>query len=172
MGDIAIDVNAGANNYYTEYQEVSGYGVFSILKTSLHLPIQPTQTIRKLQPEKVVNSVYGFAEISWKNAIFLNITGRNDWSSTLPAANRSYFYPSVGLTAVVSDLITMPELLTYVKFRGSYAIVGNDTDPYKLYRTASVGTGGVITLSNVLPNANLKPETTKSIEVRFRPQIY
>jgi hypothetical protein len=59
----------------------------------------------------------------------------------------------------------MPSLLTNVKLRGSYAIVGNDTSPYQLFRTANVGTGGVISLSNVLPNANLKPETTKSLEL-------
>jgi hypothetical protein len=61
----------------------------------------------------------------------------------------------------------MPELITNLKLRGSYAIVGNDTSPYQLFRTASVGTGGIITLSSTLPNANLKPETTKSLETGF-----
>ena len=141
--------------------------LFSILKTSFHWQIQETQDRAESYSKKVVNSVYGFGEFSWKNAIFLNITGRNDWSSTLPAANRSYFYPSVGLTAVISDLITLPKVFTHLKLRGSYAVVGNDTSPYQLFRTASVGTGGIITLSSTLPNANLKPETTRSIETGF-----
>jgi len=164
FGDIAIDLNAGANNYMTEYQMIQGSGVVFNIENLFALANTGNPRPSESYSKKEVNSVYGFGEISWKNAVFLNITGRNDWSSTLPAANRSYFYPSVGLTAVLSDLITMPELITYMKLRGSYAIVGNDTSPYQLARTASVGTGGVITLSNVLPNANLKPETTKSTE--------
>ena len=166
-GDIAIDVNAGANNYETEYQAVSGYGVVFNVENLFALANTANPRPSEGYSHKVVNSAYGFGEIAWKNAIFLNITGRNDWSSTLPAANRSYFYPSIGLTAVLSDLITMPDLLTYFKLRGSYAIVGNDTSPYQLFRTASVGTGGVVSISSTLPNANLKPETTKSLETGF-----
>jgi hypothetical protein len=65
---------------------------------------------------------------------------------------------------VISDLISLPAIITHLKLRGSYAVVGNDTGPYQLARTASVQTGGYITLSNQLPNANLKPESTRSIE--------
>jgi TonB-linked SusC/RagA family outer membrane protein len=166
-GDIAIDLNAGANSYYTEYQMINGSGVVFNIENLFALANTGNPRPAESYSQKQVNSVYGFGEVSWKNAIFLNITGRNDWSSTLPEANRSYFYPSIGLTAVLSDLITMPELITNLKLRGSYAIVGNDTSPYQLFRTASVGTGGVITLSSTLPNSNLKPETTKSIETGF-----
>ncbi|HNR42780.1 MAG TPA: SusC/RagA family TonB-linked outer membrane protein [Bacteroidales bacterium] len=167
LGDFVFDVNAGGNNYMTEYQMIGGSGVVFNIENLFALANTANPRPTEDYSKKVVNSLYGFAEISWKNAIFLNLTGRNDWSSTLPASNRSYFYPSFGLTAVVSDLITMPDFLTYLKLRSSYAIVGNDTGPYQLSRTAAVGTGGVITLSNVLPNANLKPETTKSTELGF-----
>ena len=167
IGDIAFDINAGANNYNTEYKYIQGSGrVFNIenfFALSNTADPRPSESYSK----KVVNSVYGFGEISWRNALFLNITGRNDWSSTLPASNRSYFYPSVGLTAVLDELLPLPSAVDLLKLRGSFAIVGNDTSPYRLSRTASVGTGGVITLSNQLPNANLKPETTKSLEVGF-----
>jgi len=163
LGDFTVDLNAGANNYMTEYQQVGGSGrvfnienLFALANTG---DPRPSESYSK----KVVNSAYGFAEFSWRDAIFLNLTGRNDWSSTLPAANRSYFYPSVGLTAIISELVTLPAIITHLKIRGSYAIVGNDTSPYQLARTATVGTGGIITLSNVLPNADLKPESTKSI---------
>ena len=164
LGEFKIDVNAGANNYLTEYQMIGGTGVVFNIENLFSLSNtkdpRPTEDYSK----KVVNSVFGFAELSWRDAIFLNLTGRNDWSSTLPAANRSYFYPSVGLTAVISDLITLPAIITHLKLRGSYAVVGNDTSPYQLARTATVQTGGYITLSSVLPNANLKPESTRSIE--------
>lgn len=167
FGNFNLDLNAGANSYKTEYQRITGSGVVFNIENLFALTNTANPRPSEDYTKKAVNSVYGFGEISWKNAIFLNITGRNDWSSTLPSNNRSYFYPSVGLTAVLSDLITLPQIITHFKLRGSYAIVGNDTDPYKLERTATVGTGGVITLSNTLPNANLKPETTKSFETGF-----
>jgi TonB-linked SusC/RagA family outer membrane protein len=167
VSDFTFDVNAGANNYLSQYDQLGANGyVFNIenlFALSNTANPRPTEDFNK----KVVNSVYGFAEVSYKNAIFLNITGRNDWSSTLPADNRSYFYPSVGLTAVLSDLIDFPEAITNLKLRGSFAEVGNDTRPYQLYRTASVGVGGIITISNIMPNPNLKPETTQSYEAGF-----
>ena len=117
---------------------------------------------------KDVNSLYAFGQFAWKNAIFLDITGRNDWSSTLPKDNWSFFYPSVGLNAVISDLMEVPSWLTFAKVRGSFAEVGNDTNPYQLQRQATLGAGGnagYVSLSGTLPNANLLPETTQSIEI-------
>ncbi|WP_114748165.1 SusC/RagA family TonB-linked outer membrane protein [Pleomorphovibrio marinus] len=115
-----------------------------------------------------VNSLYSFAEIAWKNAIFLDITARNDWSSTLPRQNWSFFYPSVGLNAVISDLVEFPTWFTFAKVRGSFAEVGNDTSPFQLQRQASFGAGGLggyVSLNPTLPNENLLPETTQSIEL-------
>jgi TonB-linked SusC/RagA family outer membrane protein len=143
LSNITIDVNAGANQYFSESQGVNGYGVVFNIENLFSLANTGNPRPGESYSKRVVNSVYGFGEVSYKNAIFLNITGRNDWSSTLPAANRSYFYPSVGLTAVISDLITLPEVITHLKLRGSLAEVGNDTSPYQLFRTASVGVGGV-----------------------------
>ena len=105
--------------------------------------------------------------MAYKDAVFLDITGRNDWSSTLPAANRSYFYPSVGLTAVVSDLMELPDVFTFAKVRASWAQVGNDTDPFLLDRAANLGLGGangVIEISPILPVKDLRPEKTISTE--------
>lgn len=117
-----------------------------------------------------VHSLYAFTHLGWKNAMFLDITGRNDWSSTLPAFDRSYFYPSVGLSAVLSDLF--PSIrggaLTYAKVRGSWAQVGNSAPPYSLQRTAAFSAGGNIgflTLNGILPDTILRPELTKSIEL-------
>ncbi|HMF72279.1 MAG TPA: SusC/RagA family TonB-linked outer membrane protein, partial [Flavitalea sp.] len=116
-----------------------------------------------------INSLYAFANIGWKNALFLDVTGRNDWSSTLPANNRSYFYPSVGLAAVISDLIpNFPEAFSYAKIRASWAQVGNSAQPYMLERTAGFsggGNNGFLTLSSTLSNPNLRPEETVSTEI-------
>ena len=118
--------------------------------------------------KKEVNSLYGFATLGWKGAIFLDITGRNDWSSTLKPDNWSYFYPSAGLTVVVSDLMSStPSWLSFLKVRGSYAQVGNDTDPYRTARQARIrggGTGGFLQLATTIPVDNLLPEQTTSLE--------
>ena len=74
------------------------------------------------------------ARLEYKNTLFLNVTGRNDWSSTLPKANRSFFYPSVSLSYVFSQTLqdnnNLPDFLTYAKIRASYAEVGKDAPPY------------------------------------------
>src|SRR5690606_29629238 len=84
-----------------------------------------------------IQSLYAFTKFAWKNAIFMDLTGRNDWSSTLPAENRSYFYPSVGLSAVFSELIPeFTEKISFARIRASWAQVGNSAPPYMLRRTA------------------------------------
>ncbi len=114
-----------------------------------------------------INSVYAFGKISWRDALYLDLTGRNDWSSTLPREAWSYFYPSVGLSAVLSELVPMPEAVSFGRIRASYAQVGNSTSPFRLLRTASLRSGGLngfLNLSGTLPNEELVPEETESIE--------
>ena len=126
---------------------------------------------------KQVQSLYGFATIGWKNAVFLDITGRNDWSSTLPKDNWSYFYPSVGLTVVLSDLLnTNPSFLSYLKVRGSYAKVGNDTSPYRSARLAIVdaskGKKGFMKFEKTIPANSLRPESTTSTEIGLDAKFF
>ena len=120
---------------------------------------------------KKLNSLYGFATLGFKNYLFLDVTARNDWSSTLPPESWSYFYPSVGLTWVVSDMIkTLPGWITFTKVRASFAQVGNDTDPYQLAPSFDFFTGGALgyaSRSSIMPAAHLKPEITTSKEVGF-----
>src|SRR5699024_2444718 len=117
-----------------------------------------------------VQSLYGFATVGFMDeAINLDLSGRNDWSSTLPKGNRSYFYPSVGLSVILSDLMpSFPDWITLAKIRGSYAEVGNGAAPFNLQRTATLTAGGYngfITLSSTIPNEDLVPERTKSLEL-------
>ncbi len=114
-------------------------------------------------------SLYGFGQIGWRDLVYLDITGRNDWSSTLPADNRSYFYPSVGMSVILSDLIPdFPDLFTFARLRASYAQVGSSAPPYMGFRQANFqagGNNGYMSLSGVLPNPDLMPEETESVEV-------
>ena len=125
--------------------------------------------------EKEIQSVYAFANLGWKNFLFLDVTARNDWSSTLPAANRSYFYPSVALSYLVTGMMDElgisydKDILDYGKIRASWAKVGKDTDPYQL-ETLLGTTSGIndllyITYPTTRANADLKPEMVTSWEL-------
>lgn len=121
--------------------------------------------------ERELRSLFGRAQLGWRNLAFLEVTGRNDWSSALPANNLSYFYPSASLSVVASDLLNLPEdgVLSFAKLRLSAAQVGTDTDPYRLRNTFSFGqpfgTNPQATQSATLNNAELKPEIVTSYEV-------
>lgn len=119
-----------------------------------------------------INSGFGSVSLGYKGFIFLDVTGRNDWSSTLPLDNNSYFYPSVAssfiLTELLSDKVT--NILSYAKIRASWAQVGNDTDPYRILdpvydSRANFGNNPAVTLSNIINNPELKPERTTAFEV-------
>ncbi len=85
------------------------------------------------------NSIFGSISLGYKDFVFLEVTGRNDWSSTLPIDNASFFYPSVGASFVATDAFNMDSnVLSYLKLRGSYARVGNATEPYRLRNTYNI----------------------------------
>ena len=114
-----------------------------------------------------LQSVYGTAQFSYKDYLFLDVAARNDWASTLPKPY-SYFYPSIGLSAILSDMMTMPSWISYSKVRASVAKVGNDADPYMLSQTYSYiagGFGGYIGSSDTKLISDLKPELTSSFEL-------
>lgn len=119
---------------------------------------------------KEILSVYGTGTINYEDLLFLDLTARNDWSSTLPTDNNSYFYPSASLSLIASDLFEVPESvpLSFAKLRLSWAQVGNDTEPYRLrntynYGDAWGGTQTVISPADVA-NPDLKPEIVTSYE--------
>ena len=78
-----------------------------------------------------IQSVFASAELSWRNQLYLTLTGRNDWDSKLAFSDQaSFFYPSVGLSAVLSEMFELPEVITYAKVRGSYTVVASSFDRY------------------------------------------
>ncbi|SEW55139.1 SusC/RagA family TonB-linked outer membrane protein [Chitinophaga arvensicola] len=125
-------------------------------------PAVTNTTIRK-----EIQSVYGNAQLDFRQYLYLDVSARNDWSSTLPSPY-SYFYPSVGLSAVISEMVKMPSWVTFGKVRGAYTQVGNDADPYMLlqayYYSPGAG-GGFVSRDNTKSIYNLKPEQTKSWEL-------
>lgn len=111
-----------------------------------------------------VQSVYGTSTISFKDYLYLDITARNDWSSALPKANQSYFYPSVGLTAIITDMLDMPSWISYGKLRTTYAKAGFGGQQYLTDNYFSVGAGGAINTPSVRSLGNYQPEITTSFE--------
>lgn len=118
--------------------------------------------------EKEIYSVFSAAQIAFRDFWFIDITARNDWSSTLPEKNNSYFYPSISTGLVVTEAFKLPVWLSYAKVRVGIAQVGNDTDPYQLIQpfnsAGSFGDSYTYTESPVLTNPDLKPEISTSTE--------
>lgn len=121
--------------------------------------------VRTNDARKQINSFYGMLSLSWNDRIFLDATGRNDWSSTLPSGNNSYFYPSVTSSFILSELFDLPAPISLFKYRLSYAKVGSDANPYetsKYYSQSGFPSSAIV--PGVMYNANLKPEITSSWE--------
>lgn len=112
----------------------------------------------------------GGLSLGWRNQIYLDLTGRQDWSSTLPDGANGYFYPSASASWVFSEMFNIPAL-SFGKLRLGWARVGNDTDPYNIYSfylpTANFGSEPAVTVPNTLNNSILKPERTSTLEGGF-----
>jgi outer membrane receptor protein involved in Fe transport len=145
-------------------------GIFSLSNSKV------TPTIRQHYYKKEINSLYGTANFSYNNAIYLNLTTRNDWSSTLPIDNNSYFYPSVGLSFLGNELIEMPSFVSFTKLRFAFAQVGKDTSPYQLQnamvRNADYNETLIYSVNSKLANKDLKPEMTDSYEVGVNAELF
>lgn len=174
-GDFSINASAGGNYMYqyaannsTKAKDGgSGLiipGIYSISN------IAPSNIqYSSFWSQKAIYSVYALASLGYKDAVYLDLTARNDWSSTLPEENRSYFYPSASLSMLLNNMIDMGDKVSLAKIRGGIAMVGNDTDPYRLMATmGNVGSWGDqtrLSTSGTLLLPDLKPEIQTSWEV-------
>lgn len=173
FGRLDVTTNVGGNirrnNSYRNTWNTNNLvvkGIYNLSNSAI------TPTIGNSEAHSGVNSVYGSAVLTWNRVATVEVTGRNDYSSTLPKENSSYFYPSVNGSLVLSDLfpsITKGGWVTYAKIRGGYAQVGADAGAYQLQTTfqgqsAKFGGRTLFTLPNASANANLKPEKTIGTE--------
>ena len=172
FGEFDLNTSAGGNIMYQKYSSLSTstnsggliipglYNLSNVLPSSL--------VYGSYLSQKSIYSLYGLASLGFKNAIYLDLTARNDWSSTLPVENRSYFYPSASLSVLLNNLLSMPQYVSLLKLRGGWAQVGKDTGPYSLYPvTGNAGAWGDLTrlvLPGTLYNPQLKPEIATSYE--------
>ncbi|GGX18186.1 SusC/RagA family TonB-linked outer membrane protein [Aquimarina muelleri] len=128
-----------------------------------------TNNIQQKISNREVQSVFGSMNIGFKNMLFLDVTGRSDWSSTLAFTDtNAFFYPSVGLTGVISEMVEFPEFISFGKIRTSYAIVGKDIPAYASNQLEPIelGTGNAsVPRFGVIEGETLKPEEQKSFEI-------
>ncbi|MCB9282700.1 MAG: SusC/RagA family TonB-linked outer membrane protein [Lewinellaceae bacterium] len=124
---------------------------------------------REVRYGKKINSLYGFLNLSYSDYLFLEISGRNDWSSSLPLDNNSYFYPSASLSFIATEAFDLHlKWLNFLKIRGAYAQTATDTDPYQLnfiYQTGGFGGVQTAVLPSSIPPIALKPQQANSYEV-------
>jgi TonB-linked SusC/RagA family outer membrane protein len=121
-----------------------------------------------------INSIFGSASLAWKDMLFLDLSARNDWSSTLPETNNSYFYPAASLSFAISELSSIKDsdVIDFAKVRASVAQAGNDSDPYRLsdvYNpiTPNFGSNPLYSVPNSQQNPDLVNELTTEVEFGF-----
>ncbi|UII32706.1 SusC/RagA family TonB-linked outer membrane protein [Fulvivirga ulvae] len=170
-GDLAFSANFGGNHRYEEDESYVVRGDGFKIPTQATLP-----SATNLFPEysfrtpKEVNSLYGSAQIAYRETLFLDVTARNDWSSALPSDNRSYFYSSASLSVLINEFIDSNQnFLNFTKVRASWAQVGNDTDAFQLANTYTLDTQGYLGRTSLfreetLYDPNIKPEQVSTIE--------
>ncbi len=174
LNDITVDFSAGANRMdqkastkQIQTVQLAQPGIFKLSNAAA-----PLETF-DIDARKRINSVYGLLKIGYKDFLFVDITGRNDWSSALAtplsAENSSFFYPSVSTSVLLSKLFQLPETISFAKIRASWAQVGNDTDPFQtagaFIAQTPVNNQPTFSEQNFIANANLLPEKIKSFEV-------
>ena len=186
FGDFGIDLNVGGNQMYrrsdvnsTQVTDFVVRDLYTVMNGRVKDPIYGLS-------ERAVNSIYGASEFSYKNFLFLNVTARNDWFSTLAKENRSILYPSVSGSYVFSQsLSSIPSWLSFGKLRVAYAEVGSDTDvsPYSnnLFYAINANLFGNPAGSpqpiggssgGTVPNSNLKPMRTSESEIGLELKLF
>ncbi|GAB3899011.1 SusC/RagA family TonB-linked outer membrane protein [Larkinella knui] len=181
VSHFGISFSVGGN-----YRYQKGSNVTTATRGGTGLIVPGVFTIQNISPanldynstryERGIYSLYGLANLSFKDMVYLDLTARNDWSSTLPAANRSYFYPSASLSVLLNEILPVSSSISLLKLRGGIAQVGNDANPYMLLSTLdNAGSWDGIPRLNVpgtLLISNLKPEIATSKEVGLDVSLF
>lgn len=181
ISDFSVSVSGGGNTRYQKNTDMT-----TATKNGTGLIIPGLYTMSNIAPanlsygsamyEKAVFSVYGLANLGFKDMVYLDLTARNDWSSTLPKANRSYFYPSASLSVLLNEMFPIANQISLLKLRGGVAQVGNDTNPYSLL--ATLGNAGAwdgitrLSKSGQILLPDLKPEIATSYEYGLDLNLY
>lgn len=168
--DFTLGLNAGAS-HQKKFMRMTGNTGKEFIVPDLHV-INNTLTNSYLfdLQQSEINSVYGFGQLAFRNYWFVDFSARNDWSSTLSAANNSFFYPSVSTSLIMTDILSLNKnIINFWKLRGSLAQAGSSGNPYQLtgaYSLDQFTHGGqpLAAYTSIIPDPNLKNELTTSVE--------
>jgi len=172
VGNFGVDVTFGGNSMQQTNTDIGASVTNFYVRDLYTIGNGQTKSPFYNYSKKEVNSLYGSAEFSYRSYLYLNLTARNDWFSTLNPKSNNYLYPSASMSYVFTQSFkSVPSWLTYGKLRGSYAEVGGDTDPYSnnLYYSINSnqfnGTALGSISGTVSPNPNLRPLKVKEAEI-------
>lgn len=165
FGGNRLDQNASTQQVQTT--NLAQPGIFSLNNAA-----SPIEAFN-FESQKRINSLYGIVKLGYKDYLYVDITGRNDWSSALATPfsvdGTSFFYPSISSSFILSNVVELPNSISFTKLRASVAQVGNDTNPFQTSGAFVSQTpfNGQPTFSNqnFIPNSNLRPEITTAFEV-------
>ncbi|HQX44196.1 MAG TPA: SusC/RagA family TonB-linked outer membrane protein [Saprospiraceae bacterium] len=186
--DLDLDLLVGQNanettfkSFSTEITNLSIPGYYNLSNTTTQPVTATARTKRRLV------GVFGMATLGFRDWLYLGLQGRNDWSSTLPKDNNSFFYPGVTVSAVLSDAFEMSNYFDFLKLRAGYAFTGNDAQPYRInsvYGAAQARAGGFgfinfpiggfnsFEIGDRIGNKSLKPELTSELEFGVEAQMF
>lgn len=172
--DALLGFNVRNKQYENNYQAAPRLAVADLYTlTNSRDPLISSNDFYRLRQY----GLYGSIQLDYRRWAFLNITGRNDWSSTLPVDNNSYFYPSVTASVLLSEALGWrSKAVNYLKIRGGWSQVGADANPYQLatvFTSETAFNGNPLQSSSTIGmNPNLKPEKTSSIEAGFEAAFW
>lgn len=179
--DLSDDLNltgfVGVNQRIRNYKRLNAYTLGGLNTPGLYTVNNGADgyEVGDFTSQKKVNSVLASASFGYQRKFYVDVTGRNDWSSALPEANNSYFYPSATASYVLSEDLDI-DAVSFAKVRLGWAQVGNDTDPYRTSTTYAVntnfGNSGSATIPNSQNNPNLRPEKTSSWEAGLELNLF
>ena len=175
LEELTVDATFGASLQHVDrtFRSTNAGG---LNRDNLFIPSNgraPSDGYSFVQTEK--QGVFATADFTYKNAITISGSIRNDWASTLPKSNQSYMFGSGGFSAILSNIFTLPSAVSFAKLRGSYATTGNDASPFlttQLYNFAAGGNSGFINRNGVKPFPDLKPELTTATEIGLEAKFF
>jgi len=187
--DFNANITVGNNIYQSYYQQLFTEGDGFVVPDFYHMSNTSSQFVRESTSLYRTAAFFGDLQFSYKNMLYLGITGRNEWSTTLPVENNSFFYPSVSAGFIFSELPALKgnDILTYGKLRASWAQIANAPSPYSIqtvYTSATVSDGWAsglsfpfdgnagFAISNGLGNPTLKPESMLSREIGVELKLF
>lgn len=168
--DVAIggsinDKNVNSTRYDSKNASLKYANVFNLVNIVMNGSASIDQ---KIDSRRQLQSVFGTAQVGYQDKVFLDLTARNDWASTLAYTSHEksgFFYPSAGLSFLIDKWIQLPEWISFAKLRGTYSKVGNDIPQFITNSVSHITAGGELQANDAAPFKEMEPEMTHSVEV-------